>query len=282
MGKKLSLKDVNLSDNFMFAEVMRDEQVCKLFLEELLQKKIERVEFVNKEQDLTDAWDNHGIRLDVFLADENHTRYNIEMQNRPDSIERRSRYYLSAIDRHTLEKGATYDQLPECYIIFVCGYDHLGLGKALYERVAFYKNTGKRYEDGTHVILLNTEYTDAGMVSSSMEWFLRFVRNRHAIAPKRTKFVEEVQKKFEQVRNDSEKEAEFMTFNDYLDQERRHVYKEALEEGCASLQVALNSLKCAMLAAGRMEDFISAVGDREKVSTLLEEFNIPNPYYHQA
>ena len=96
-------KNLPLSDRFMFGEVMRNSGICKLFLEELLQCKIERIVFAAKEADLSDTVLGHGIRLDVFLADENNTHYDVEMQNTSDSIEKRSRYYQSVIDRELLD-----------------------------------------------------------------------------------------------------------------------------------------------------------------------------------
>lgn len=74
-------KNLPLSDRFMFGEVMRNSGICKLFLEELLQCKIERIVFAAKEADLSDTVLGHGIRLDVFLADENNTHYDVEMQD---------------------------------------------------------------------------------------------------------------------------------------------------------------------------------------------------------
>ena len=123
-------KNLPLSDRFMFGEVMRNPGICKLFLEELLQCKIERIVFAAKEVDLSDTVLGHGIRLDVFLADENNTHYDVEMQNTSDSIEKRSRYYQAVIDRELLKRSMDYDKLPESFIIFICNFDHVGKGLA--------------------------------------------------------------------------------------------------------------------------------------------------------
>ena len=141
-------KNLPLSDRFMFGEVMRNSGICKLFLEELLQCKIERIVFAAKEADLSDTVLGHGIRLDVFLADENNTHYDVEMQNTSDSIEKRSRYYQSVIDRELLKRSMDYDKLPESFIIFICNFDHVGKGLAKYERVSYYKGTDDEYNDG--------------------------------------------------------------------------------------------------------------------------------------
>ena len=41
--KIIPLSQLPLKDDFMFGEVMRNEKVCKLFLEALLGKKIARI-----------------------------------------------------------------------------------------------------------------------------------------------------------------------------------------------------------------------------------------------
>ncbi len=42
MAKRL--KDLNLEDDFLFAKVMSDKEICKEFLEKLLEIKIEKIE----------------------------------------------------------------------------------------------------------------------------------------------------------------------------------------------------------------------------------------------
>ena len=149
-----------LSNGFMFGQVMRDERLSKLFLEELLQKPIAKVEHIDKEKDLADTLGAHGIRLDIYIEDEQHTRYNIEMQCVNErNLERRVRYYQGGIDRNSLERGGDYVDLPETYIIFICDFDYCGAGLPIYERVSSFKSTDIPYEDGSHVFILNSRYT---------------------------------------------------------------------------------------------------------------------------
>ena len=104
------LKSLPLSDNFMFGAVMSDPEVCTLFLEEVLQKKIIRLAYVNSEQTIANIPGLHGIRLDVFVEDEAHNRYDIEMQARGSvyakHLESRVRFYQSSIDRDFLTSMA--------------------------------------------------------------------------------------------------------------------------------------------------------------------------------
>ena len=220
-------KNLPLSNAFMFGEVMRDESICKLFLEELLGCKIAKLKFINKEYDLADTKYSHGIRLDVYLADANNTHYDIEMQNSVEALERRCRYYQAGINRRTLEKNAKYRDLPESYIIFVCNYDPYKLGYARYDRVTYIKDTDLVYDDGSHVIFLNTHYTKAGNTPKAITEYLDYARDNDDHAPFTTELAREAVARTQQIRRNTEKEDSFMTFTQLLQETK----DEAIEEG---------------------------------------------------
>jgi hypothetical protein len=73
-----------------------------------------------------------GIRLDVLAKDENHSRYNVEMQVVKSEIFKRSRYYHSQMDMECMLTGTEYEELPDSYVIFICDFDPVGLGKFLH------------------------------------------------------------------------------------------------------------------------------------------------------
>ena len=254
-------KNLPLSDRFMFGEVMRNSGICKLFLEELLQCKIERIVFAAKEADLSDTVLGHGIRLDVFLADENNTHYDVEMQNTSDSIEKRSRYYQSVIDRELLKRSMDYDKLPESFIIFICNFDHVGKGLAKYERVSYYKGTDDEYNDGSHVIMLNTRYTDRSNVSDSIAEYLDYIRDNNDTANFSTMLAQEAVDLTQKVRHDPEKEVDFVTFRMALMDERRAAHKEGLKEGIREGR-----------QEGRIETFCDLVA--KGVLTVAEALNL--------
>lgn len=207
------LKELTLANSFMFGEVMRDETVCRLFLEALLQQPIARIEYIGKEQDISDSYANHGIRLDVYLADENGTRYDIEMQQtNQDALERRIRYYQSGIDRTALEKGIDYTELPESYVIFICDFDYYGKGLARYERVSVIKGREDiSFEDGSHAIILNSKYQDKNVGADVIE-FLDYIRARDDAFQARSELVTKTMERVNVVRNDERKEVSYMTW----------------------------------------------------------------------
>ena len=76
----IPLREVNLSNNFLFGEVMWDEATSKDVLEIILGVEIKKVIIVNKEQHMDISQRYKGIRIDVYIRDEENTVYNIEMQ----------------------------------------------------------------------------------------------------------------------------------------------------------------------------------------------------------
>ena len=109
-----------LANNFIFYKVMRNHlDACKHLIEMLLKIEIEKMEMHNEEVIEID-FDSKGIRLDVFVKD-NNKMYDIELQaTDTKELPERSRYYQSLMDLDTLKAGQTYKELKDSHIIFIC------------------------------------------------------------------------------------------------------------------------------------------------------------------
>ena len=129
MGK--TIKDLVFKDNFMFAAVMMDEDIAKGVLERALGIEISRVE-VSYEKSIVYNPEYKGVRLDVYVKDQQGTHFDVEMQVANEEIKKRARYYHSQIDMELLLAGTDYVNLPNTYVIFICDFDPLGLGKYKY------------------------------------------------------------------------------------------------------------------------------------------------------
>lgn len=196
------LSELSLRSDFMFGQVMRSEEICRLFLEALLEIEIQRIEFIDRQKDLSDSYEYHGIRLDVYLKDEKGTVFNVEIQaDRKDDLPRRVRFYQSAIDRGELPKSADYASLSESYIIFVCDFDYFHIGKAVGERISFLKDTEVPYEDGFHVFFLNSRYTE-GNASKPILEFLDLVRTNDMEKLYEMPLGQKARKRIQEVRSD--------------------------------------------------------------------------------
>ena len=170
-------RELPLSNDFMFGEIMRRPEICRLFLEALLGKPIAKIEYISKQQDVSDSYTSHGIRLDVYLRDEANTVYSVEMQNGGGIVLfQRIRYYQGMIDRHNLQKSEHYSKLPETFIIMICTADLIGRGLAVYKRrITIDGCEDYDYDDGTHVYLLNSAYTVENADTAILE-FLRCIK----------------------------------------------------------------------------------------------------------
>ena len=226
-------KDLSLVDDFMFSEVMRRPENIKPFLEALLEKKIERVVTIDKQKDLKDTYDAHGIRLDVYLEDEHHTKYDVEVQARLHrKLEKRIRYYTSGIDRHSLEMNTDYEELSDCFVIFICVEDYFGAGLAVYERESHIKGTPEiAYEDGSHAYILNADFKTENGNPAVMD-FLRYIRacykgERYDISG--SGYLKQIDEAVSNIKEDSGREMEYMTLAMKMMDER----KEAFEQGQA-------------------------------------------------
>lgn len=216
------LKELGLSDNFMFGEVMSNMKLCKLFLEALLEKPIAKIVNISKERDLADAYTSHGIRLDVYLEDEVHTRYDVEMQcERQDGLEKRIRYYQGGIDRNFLEKGRDYDELPSSYVIFLCNHDYYGAGMAMYRRKCVIEDTDIPYDDGSHAIILNAKYSCPGKANHDILEFLDYIRTNDSKLSVSGELAKTAIELCEEAKSDSRLEEKYMTLQMAFRDEQR-------------------------------------------------------------
>lgn len=96
------LSELNLSNGFLFGEVMRDEETCRTVLEIILRRPVGRVVYVNKEQEMEAGTHYHkykGIRLDVYFKDDADTCYSVDMQTQERyNLPKRSRHYQGMMD----------------------------------------------------------------------------------------------------------------------------------------------------------------------------------------
>ena len=208
--KIIPLKELPLKNDFMFGQVMRNPEICKLFLEELLGVEIERIEYIEQQKGIQDSYANHGIRLDIYLRDSANTVYAIEMQTtRKGELELRVRYYQGTIDRKELLKGSPYSELSESYVIFICDFDYFGTGLAVNKRVSHIEGTDREYNDGSHVIFLNSRYV-TGNAGHAITEYLDYMRTNNDSGDYQTELLHKTVRKVQEVRDDERMEVPYM------------------------------------------------------------------------
>ena len=151
-----SIKDLTFTDDFMFGEIMKNEEICKGVIERLLHIKIEKLELITLQETIAPYYETRGVRFDVYVKDSDKV-YDIEVQNKKfTEIEKRTRYYQSMIDIDMLAKGANFKELKESYVIFICKTDPFDLGEPCYKVKSIFENhPEKEFDDKTHKVFYN-------------------------------------------------------------------------------------------------------------------------------
>lgn len=227
------LQDLNLSDSFLFGEVMWDEETGKDVLEIILQEKIRKVVNINKEQHVDSDPVHKGIRLDVYIRDDKNTIYNVEMQIKNKyNIPKRSRHYQGIIDTKLLPAGEIdYNRLNNSYIIFICLFDLFGRKKYCYtfeERCV--EDLSLKLDDGTRKIFLNTRGENEEEVPQELIEFLKLVENTNIDWNElKSEKVKRVQQRVKTIKDSKEVEARYMTMLVH----EKEITMEAREEGFA-------------------------------------------------
>ena len=174
------LTQLNLTNRFLFDEVMDDAQTHQDVLSIILGRDIPLLEQNESEKEHRVSPLARSVRMDVFAIDENDTAYNTEMQpKRRNDIQKRSRYYQSLMDTSLLEPGITdYNLLKDSYIILIMTSDLLDLGKYVYTFKAQCQEAQEYLlEDGATRIFLNTRGKNRDEVSEELVDFLRYVES---------------------------------------------------------------------------------------------------------
>lgn len=234
MKHKKSLQELTVKDNFMFGAVMLDPENCRETLERCLGIKIERVE-VDKEKSIVYNPEFKGVRLDIYAQDEKNTHYNVEMQVlRKPAIEKRARYYHGQIDMELLLSGVAYKDLPDAYVVFICDFDPYGKGKYRYTRKEICEEEPElSMEDGAHTVFLSTRGTNAEEVPSELVRFLEFVGAKLSDSEKdfEDDFIRRLQDSVKNVKASREMGARYMTFEEFLNEEKEEAREEGRLEG---------------------------------------------------
>ena len=216
-----TLQDLTLKNSFMFAAVMTDAENCKALLERVLEIAIDHV-VVDKEKSFIYHPEYKSVRLDVYAKDEEGSHFNVEMQVAKKEIVRRARYYHSQLDMNILLAGMDYENLPNCYVIFICDYDPFGLEKYRYTvKSSFLEDESFSYDDGSYTVFLSTKGKNRDEVPKELVAFLEYAGadREHAEMDFHDEYVRRLQETVAKIRQDREMGVRYMLFSELLQDE---------------------------------------------------------------
>ena len=116
-------EELPITNRFMFALVFSRKHIAKPFLEAILGIKIFDLQEPEPEKSTETSPFNKGVRYDVFVKEQGPDgeimrTFDIEMQiEDTHELPKRARYYQALCDSEALNKGESYRNLKEQYII---------------------------------------------------------------------------------------------------------------------------------------------------------------------
>lgn len=270
MSKKI--EDLTFIDDGMFQAVMHEPGICEKLVEKLLHVNVKKIVYPELEKPIKPFYSTKGVRLDVYLKDENKI-IDVELQTyKQDAIGKRTRYYQSMIDIDSLMKGQDYSELLDSYVLFICNYDpfekekDVGFGLPCYT----FKNTCMEnhvvsLDDKSIKVIYNASAYDA-VDDKDVRDFLHFVMTND---PGENDFNKLISDTVAKLKDNDEFRSDYAAMNLH----DRDIKKAAKEEGIQ--QQAIESAKNLLREGDSPEKVARCIGlPLEKVLELQKEINV--------
>ncbi|WP_347993331.1 Rpn family recombination-promoting nuclease/putative transposase [uncultured Eubacterium sp.] len=272
-------EELDITDPFIFAKVMSEKELCKPLLENILNIKIRDIVYVDYEETIQMTAKSKGIRLDIYVEDDDNTVFNLEMQTTTyKELPKRSRYYQGIIDLNMIEKGESYDILKESYVIFICTFDFFEKGRSVYEfENVCLEDSEIKLNDGTHKIFLNTK-GDKSDINKELKSLLEYFDGSEP----ESELTRRIDRKVIAARKNERWRREYMS----LQMEMNLKYREGLKageekgralgqsEGKIETQKNINRLNKILLSEKRYDDLEKSAQDIEYQNKLMKEYDI--------
>ena len=236
-------------------------------MENILNIKIRDIVYVDYEETIQMTAKSKGIRLDIYVEDDNNTVFNLEMQTTTyKELPKRSRYYQGVIDLNMIEKGEPYDILKESYVIFICTFDFFGKNKCIYEfENLCIDDCGIKLNDGTHKIFLNTK-GDKSDINKELKSLLEYFDGSEP----ESELTRKIDRKVIAARKNERWRREYMSYQMELNQQYRNGKEEGRKEGIDDMSKLIKML----ISENKYEELEKAVNDEEYQKALMRKYRI--------
>ena len=245
-------EDLTFTDDFIFSQVMKNEDICKSLIETILKIKVGKIEFLTSQYEIEIEPQAKTIAMDVYLRDEKKI-INVEMQTGHRlELPKRSRYYQAAADIDNTPPSGVYNEMKDNYVIFICTFDPFLYGKAFYhfENVCLTCNPPLLLNDGTYKIFLNTEAEDLSLLDPELKLFYDYIRRGTADST----LTEKIDNSINELKENREARRKYMTYTTRIAEAKN----EAREEGAH--QKAVETAKVLKSAGIEINLIINSTG----------------------
>ncbi|MBD5533065.1 MAG: Rpn family recombination-promoting nuclease/putative transposase [Lachnospiraceae bacterium] len=179
MRQLRQLEELNLVDNFLVNSLtshqVYGEPAARCILECILGRKLGKIKVIPQHFMQGEDTDKHGIRMDVYLDEEDGELFDLEPDNNDGkgdvaALPKRVRFYHAKLDDGSLKAGEKYRALRNVVVIFITTYDPFSLDRMVYTiKNGCIEVPELPYEDGARTIFLYTQGTKGNPPKSLRE-----------------------------------------------------------------------------------------------------------------
>ena len=158
-----------MNNRFMNFMLDDNKKAAQVFLRVILGDDKIKVRNVRIQSFIQNIY-GHSSQLDILAQDSKGRYFNVEVQRSDEGAPaRRARFYSSILDIHFLQPGKLYEELPDTYVIFITENDVLHDNLPLYNIRRRIDENAKCFEDGSHIIYVNSQRRDNTALGKLMQ-----------------------------------------------------------------------------------------------------------------
>jgi len=276
MAQKKQFKDLDLSNAFLFAAALEDEETCRLVLECILGTAVGKVK-VKAERNILFSSDFRCVQLDIFASDELNVSYNLEMQNEDEkNLPQRSRYHQAEIDLSSLKPGQDFKELKPSVIIFICNFDPFGRGLYCYTFEPRCLEEDFPLEDGTKRVFLSTIGKNEKDVPEELVCFLKYVTDStdDRVIQSKDQRLERIHERIKTLKQSRELEEKYMQFEEMLKREHMEGYEAGYKEGQTEGSLQMLELISRMITDGKTDMIPRLKTESAFYQEMLKEYHL--------
>ena len=201
-------------------------------MKKILGQTILSIKSVEVEKVVTDNnFDAKGVRFDVYVEDEEGSRYDVEMQSvqtEQELLALRSRYYASMMDVDATNKGDNYRDMKKTVVIFLCNFAIFDGKLRQYNFIRCARqNKALELKDNTEIIFLSSKGDKSDIIDEDVASFLDYMNGKTKTD---NLFVKSIDKEVKAVNKDPIIRRNIMKWEMKLHEEREAGLEIGLEQ----------------------------------------------------
>ena len=208
--KRKTLEELTIKDDYLFKRIMSEKDICIKFVQIILGIDIKDIVYIKTEEVVKELYDSKGIRLDVYLKDEDEVVYNIEMQVTSlgeEEFAKRFRYYEAMIDSYLLRAGQKYKDLNKLFIVFICPFEIFKNERTIYTfKIFCEEDKSIELKDDVTKIFITTKSLNKENLSEDFLALLKYIDGNITDNP----FVNELENKIHEIKKDEKERGAYL------------------------------------------------------------------------